>query len=207
MISKFTPWQRGFIAAAILVTLVLMTFGITRAVSVPAYPDNASADAGFARDMQVHHGQAVEMSMIARDRSSNPQIRSMAYDIALTQQHQIGQMHSWLEQWGLPQSPGIPAMAWMQHGGNEQMEGGVSAAGQMPGMASEQELAQLRAASGEEGDRLYLSLMIDHHRAGIAMAEAAVQLASTDRVRTFAEKSITAQAAEISTMEELLGAL
>jgi uncharacterized protein (DUF305 family) len=40
----------------------------------------------------------------------------MAYDIALTQQEQIGQMHGWLTQWGLPLTGINPAMAWMAHG-------------------------------------------------------------------------------------------
>ncbi|PVE14769.1 hypothetical protein DDA93_15590 [Arthrobacter sp. Bz4] len=35
-------------------------------------PDGAGVDAGFSRDMQVHHTQAVEMSMIAWDRSIDP---------------------------------------------------------------------------------------------------------------------------------------
>ncbi|MGW3557784.1 DUF305 domain-containing protein, partial [Streptomyces sp. NPDC000963] len=47
----------------------------------PATPVSASADAGFARDMAVHHQQAVEMSFIVRDRTEDEAVRRLAYDI------------------------------------------------------------------------------------------------------------------------------
>lgn len=198
-------WQRILLASAAIAALVLATFGITRAVSAPDYPGSASADAGFARDMQAHHAQAVQMSMLIRDRSSNKQVLAMAYDIALTQQHQIGQMHSWLEQWNLPQTTSAPRMAWMQSDEHRQMndDGAMT----MPGMAPSRKLDQLRAATGQEADRLYLTLMIDHHRGGVAMAKAALKKASTQHVRDFARKQITAQTAEVNAMKELLNDL
>lgn len=198
-------WQRILLASAAIAALVLTTFGITRAVSVPDYPGTASADAGFARDMQAHHAQAVQMSMLIQDRSSNEQVLAMAYDIALTQQHQIGQMHSWLEQWNLPQTTSAPPMAWMQSDEHRQMND--KGAMTMPGMAPPRKLDQLQTATGQEADRLYLSLMIDHHRGGVAMAKAALQKASTQRVHDFAQKLIIAQTAEINAMKELLNDL
>ena len=42
-----------------------------------------SAAAGFLRDMQVHHAQAVDMAMTIRDISDDPDLRRLAYDIAL----------------------------------------------------------------------------------------------------------------------------
>ena len=57
---------------------------------------------GFARDMMVHHAQAVEMAEIVRDKTENENVRILATDIALTQQAQIGQMQGWLAVWELP---------------------------------------------------------------------------------------------------------
>jgi len=37
-----------------------------------------SAEAGFARDMQVHHDQGVELAMIVRDRTDDPDVRLLA---------------------------------------------------------------------------------------------------------------------------------
>ncbi|MFD4761767.1 DUF305 domain-containing protein [Streptomyces sp. NPDC058439] len=50
------------------------------AVSAGA-PSDASVDAGFARDMSIHHQQAFEMPFIVRDRTSDMAARQLAYDI------------------------------------------------------------------------------------------------------------------------------
>ena len=40
--------------------------------------------------MQVHHQQGVELAMIVRDGSDDPDVRLLAYDIATTQAQQSG---------------------------------------------------------------------------------------------------------------------
>ena len=78
-------------------------------------PGNDSAEARFARDMIVHHGQAVQMVEIIRDKTDSDSMRLLASDISLTQQGQIGIMQGWLQVWGLPITSSEPAMAWMGH--------------------------------------------------------------------------------------------
>src|SRR5918992_1175568 len=78
-------------------------------------PSDSSPEAGFARDMMVHHAQAVEMAEIVRDKTESEEIRTLAADIALTQQAQIGQMQGWLQVWDLPPTGTVPAMSWMGH--------------------------------------------------------------------------------------------
>lgn len=74
-----------------------------------------SPDAGFARDMAVHHQQAVEMSFIVRDRTQDEPVRGLAYDIANTQANQRGMLLGWLDMWGLPKVlADEPPMSWMQ---------------------------------------------------------------------------------------------
>ncbi|QXE37209.1 DUF305 domain-containing protein [Streptomyces sp. GMY02] len=77
-------------------------------------PTAGSADAGFARDMAVHHQQAVEMSFIVRDSTDDEEVRRLAYDIANTQANQRGMLLGWLDMWGLPKvEAGREPMAWM----------------------------------------------------------------------------------------------
>lgn len=66
--------------------------------------------------MQTHHNQAVQMAMIVRDKSTDPTIRTIAYDIITSQQQQAGQLYGWLVQWGLPQTSSETGMAWMTMG-------------------------------------------------------------------------------------------
>src|SRR4051812_36496010 len=89
-------------------------------------PGEDSAEAGFARDMMVHHAQAVQMAEIVRDKTESQEIRALAADIALTQQAQIGQMQGWLQVWGLPATGYKPAMSWMGHPTEDRMPGMAS---------------------------------------------------------------------------------
>lgn len=162
-----------------------------RAAQTPAA---GSADAGFARDMSLHHEQAVQMASLVYDRSDDPAIRSLAYDILTTQQGQIGIMSGWLDAWGLPWTSAGPRMAWM----------GMPTEGLMPGMATADQLDALRAADGAAADVLFLQLMIPHHLGGVAMATEAAVHAGQASVRQLATAIAESQTSEIAYMNELL---
>ena len=211
MTLHLEPWQKRVLmalAGALVVALFVLAFVAGRIGTGPQYPAGNSADAGFARDMQVHHTQAVEMSRLVRDRTDDEVVRVIAYDIAMTQQHQIGQMYAWLEEWGLPQSSSAPNMAWMEgsmdHHDGDSLLGG---SGLMPGMATEEQMQELADASGVEAERIFLTLMISHHEAGAEMAQAGAELAQEPRVKVAAGKMAEAQVAEILAMEDMLDQL
>ncbi|MEO3931206.1 DUF305 domain-containing protein [Micrococcaceae bacterium Sec7.4] len=199
----------------ILVAVTLLTaaafFAIGRLSAGPKAVPDTGPDAGFARDMQAHHAQAVEMALLIRDKSGNEEIRAIAYDIATTQQHQNGQMFAWLQDWGLSPSGPTPPMAWMRAGGGTHQgakhTGQGTAEGTMEGMATPDQMQALRNAAGPEADRLFTDLMIRHHQGGVAMAGAAVGLAETARVRDFAARILEAQTAEITALQELRATL
>ncbi|MPZ73582.1 MAG: DUF305 domain-containing protein [Nitriliruptorales bacterium] len=157
-------------------------------------PAQRSVEVGFARDMSVHHAQAVEMAELVRDRTRDPELRQLAVDIALTQQAQIGQMCGWLDIWGHPPISAGPRMAWMHD----------PVDGRMPGMATTAEINRLRRLRGDEADALFLRLMIKHHRAGVAMAEAALERTDEPVVRRLAEAVATAQASEQQVLMRML---
>lgn len=156
-------------------------------------PGEDSAEVGFARDMAVHHAQAVEMAQIVRENTDDPEIRNMASDMAITQQGQIGRMQGWLSVWGLPISGSGERMQWMGH----------EVEGRMPGMASPEELNELRNAEGEEADEIFLRLMIPHHRAAVPMSEAVLERSNNEAVTELAEAIIASQSSEIQTMREM----
>lgn len=171
----------------------------------PVAPAEGSVDAGFARDMQVHHAQAVELATLVRDRTDDEDVRRLALDILLTQQQQQGQMFGWLASWGLPQASTAPAMAWAEHGHDTGGTAGAGAAPDaMPGLVSDAQLAVLEASTGVEAERVFLALMIPHHEGGVEMAELAVDRAARPEVRTLASSIVTSQRAEIAVLEEML---
>lgn len=193
---------------AVVVLTALAFFALGRLSADPKQVSDGGPDAGFARDMQAHHAQAVEMALIIRDTSSNEEIRTVAYDIATTQQHQNGQMFAWLQEWGLSQAGPTAPMAWMgagigEHGSAHPAQPSAVPETGMEGMATPEQMQALRDSSGAEADRLFAGLMIRHHQGGVAMATAAVNLAETARVRDFAGGLVEAQTAEITALQEL----
>lgn len=212
--GPYRPAPRRALLWTVFVTVIVLTaaafFAVGRLSAAPKQVADDGPDAGFARDMQAHHAQAVEMALIIRDTSSNDEIRAVAYDIATTQQHQKGQMFAWLQEWGLSQARSSTPMAWMgtgahgsAHSAQPSAQPSASPQGGMEGMATPEQLQALRAASGTEADRLFVDLMIRHHQGGVAMATAAVNLAKTARVRDFAAGLVAAQSAEITALQDL----
>ena len=187
-ISKLT----ALVNVALAVTIAILSFWLGTRRSLG--PGSESPEVGFARDMMTHHAQAVDMATLLRDRTDDPALKQFALDIMLTQQAQIGQMRGWLDTWGYPVASTGPAMAWM----------GMPTTGRMPGMATPEELNQLRNLSGQEADGLFLQLMIVHHRAGVAMGEAILSQTDRPEVRALAQSIVDAQAGEVAFMQELL---
>jgi uncharacterized protein (DUF305 family) len=157
-------------------------------------PAADSVDVGFARDMSIHHEQAVQMASLAYDRTDDEAIRSLAFDILTTQQGQMGVMSGWLDAWDYPWTSTGPRMGWM----------GMEIEGLMPGMATPEQMNSLRAADGDAADILFLQLMIPHHRAGVDMAVAAMHNAGQEPVRLLAQGIVEAQLQEVQYMQELL---
>lgn len=181
-------------AVALLVAIVVLAAIGGYVVRSLQTPGTDSVDVGFARDMSEHHRQAVEMSRLLYDRTDDEIMRSLAYDIMITQQGQIGIMAGYLNAWGHPITGLGPRMTWM----------GMSVEGLMPGMATREQMATLAAADDVEAEIIFLQLMIPHHVSGVEMAHVAAEDAHTVIVRNLARGMAEAQDSEIRYMQELL---
>jgi len=204
------------IAAALAAVLILIAgifLGRLVFPAAPSTPSTTSAEAGFARDMQVHHQQAIEMSTIIREKSDNEEIRTLAYDIATSQGQQVGQMFGWLTMWKLPQASAEPSMTWMTQptldGTASDMDSvhisdmpGMSDMTMM-GMATFEQMEELKS-SADSADRIFLELMIAHHAGGVEMAQALLERSTDEVVTSLAEKMVLTQENEIHYMNEIL---
>jgi uncharacterized protein (DUF305 family) len=162
-------------------------------------PGDDSAEAGFTRDMIFHHAQAVEMGLIGFQRASDPGVQQIAVDIAATQQGEIGMMHAWLRDWGLDPTGSQPAMAWLPPDMRD-----LGSDGLMPGMASADEMARLRAAEGRDLDVLFLQLMVRHHLGGVHMIDAILAEGGEDEVVRAAQTMKNVQSTELANLNQLL---
>jgi len=164
-------------------------------VAALSAPPHVAADAAFMRRMIPHHAQALEMTALVAGRASGADIPQLAQRIEISQRDEIAQMERWLMSRGeaLP----TPHANHVGHGGL------------MPGMLDATELAALAAARGAAFDKLFLELMIRHHRGALTMVEELYAVGggiepASDR---FAREVNADQNIEIQRMQEMLGEL
>jgi uncharacterized protein (DUF305 family) len=186
-----------WVALAVVVGLLL---GFVAGLLTPALraPGDTSAEAGFARDMIAHHGQAVEMSMIAYYKATDPDVRGLAYDVVTNQQGQVGIMTRWLQEWRLSPTGSRARMAWMPEG-TAALQDGL-----MPGMATQAQMDQLREATGEKLDVLYVQLMLRHHLGGIHMVDGVLDRSDRPEVVELATTMKAGQQLEVNIFRTLL---
>lgn len=201
-------WSRVLVVVGAVLAVLLLGASAGLLIGLPsrsATPEPGAVDIGFAQDMSVHHAQAVTMAAWERDHGSDPVVRLLASDIEATQTAQIGRMHGWLELWGEPAQPGGRHMAWMTTPGHDHAgtapAGGVTT---MPGMASTEELAALRATTGPQLDVMFLQLMLRHHQGGVSMLGYGAQNASVPQVRNLASQMLSSQTSESTYLQQLL---
>jgi uncharacterized protein (DUF305 family) len=207
-----TASKRQVAALVIAVAVVAIgAFALGRvSVGFSGAPSNTSAAAGFARDMQVHHNQGVELALIIRDETSNEVIRGLAYDIATTQAQQSGQMYGWLSSWNLSQAGSEESMTWMTRptltgeGHNHGTAGAHQPGDPMPGLATAAQIAELKTLTGVDAEKYFLELMIAHHEGAITMAKAALDRTEERVVVDLATGIVSSQSSEIEYMQGLL---
>ena len=159
------------------------------------------ADVTFVQGMIPHHRGALAMAQMADGRAEDPRVTELANRIEAAQEPEIGTMTGWLEEWGepLPEEAG-DSMGSMDHGSMDM--GGMD----MEGMSAE-DMAALEAASGPEFDRVWLEMMVSHHRGAVEMAQTEIAEGSSADAVALAEEIADSQAAEIEEMETLLAEL
>ncbi|GAA3201733.1 DUF305 domain-containing protein [Streptomyces virens] len=147
-----------------------------------------SADVDYARMMIEHHAQALEMTDLVPDRAESPKIVKLAERIAAAQDPEIKAMKGWLK----------------SHGKAERDHGHGHDHATMPGMATQAQLKQLRAADGKAFDQLFLTLMITHHQGAITMATEVKGEGNNIRIEEMADDVVAQQTSEINRMRNLL---
>jgi uncharacterized protein (DUF305 family) len=155
-------------------------------LSVPSYTD---ADVAFVHGMIAHHEQALAMTAMVEDRAARDDLPVLAERIDVSQHDEIAQLDAWLE----------------QHG--EADPDNAEHADLMPGMLTDDELAQLEGASGRRFDRLFLQYMIRHHEGAVAMVEQLLtggQGGQESQVFQLAQHMEMDQQVEIARMKQVL---
>ena len=155
----------------------------------------SDADVAFLQDMYPHHAQAVEMTDMVADRTTNPDVLALADQIEAAQQPEMDQMSALLESWGEP----APSATMDDMGGMDHSS--------MDGMMTDDQMAELAGLSGTDFDRMWMTMMIEHHEGAVTMSEDVLADGVNPEVRVLAEEIIDAQQVEIAEMQSLIDAL
>jgi uncharacterized protein (DUF305 family) len=75
------------------------------------------------------------------------------------------------------------------------------------GMMTDKELAELENSKGSDFEKMWLTMMLTHHKGAIKMAENVIVDGKNSRVKTLAETIIGAQQKEIELINSLLADL
>ena len=142
----------------------------------------SNSDQMFLAMMVPHHQQAVEMSDLVLQTTTNSDVKALAEQIKSAQGPEIEQMKQWLGPEGMMNAHSM---------GDD-------------GMLTAKQMAALKAATGAERDRLYLEGMIQHHQGAIAMAKTELADGDNAEVMALAQAVVDAQQAEIAKMQEML---
>jgi len=182
-------------------------------------PGHSEADIRFMIDMIPHHAQALVMAALVPDRSERREINLLAERMAISQRGEIALMRQWLGDVGADVPPADGGMdhamhgaaaAQGDHGAHGDHAGHGAADGHamlMPGMLTDEEIAQLAEARGDAFDRLFLTFMIRHHEGALIMVNelfASPGAAQDDFVYMFASDVYADQTTEIHHMTQML---
>ena len=141
-------------------------------------------DVVFLQHMLTHHLQTSTMSDLAHTQATALRVKTIALRIKAAQDQQITRIHNLLGAWDAPES--------------------ASGNGEVPGMLTDDQIQQLKAATGNEFDQLFLQLMIDHQQGAVQMAQTEVAQGSDPQARRLAQDTIFGQQSEINQMQKLL---
>ncbi len=201
-----TPFPRAAGLAAVAILAVALSGGAATPVAAQSSPTVAStdtvirgytrADVDFMTGMIAHHAQALIMSRWAPSHGASEPILTLTSRIINSQKDEIQTMQRWLRDHGKP----VP------EGSAEHLTMGMM----MPGMLTDQQMAELDSARGPEFDRLFLRLMIQHHTGALTMVDTLFSktgAAQEDLVYKIASEIQSDQSTEIARMRKMLTAM
>jgi len=186
------PKVAVLVALAAVLGGVLGWLGGGRAAEQEA--GGTEGDVGVAVDMRTHHQQALEMSLLELANGQDPIVVGFAREILVRQNVELGLLAAELDDWGVDAADRPDtAMGWMGHPVPWQ---------EMPGLASEAQMDELRDATGRDADARFLELIAAHHRGGVQMAAYAVEHATAEDIRSLARTMAATQTMEIAELAD-----
>lgn len=142
----------------------------------------AEFETKFMQEMIAHHMSAIDMAKLVPTNTKRPELLKLSQDIISAQNKEISDMTGWLASWY-----SAKPLADM-----------MSAPGMMDMMG---QMDKLKAAKDAEFDKMFLSMMIEHHSNAVSMASLVPQKTQRPELLKLSQDIIKSQSAEIEQMK------
>ena len=149
-----------------------------------------------------HHAQAIVMAKWSATHGASERIRTLSQRIIVSQTDEIKLMQQWLREHGEPAPEVSPD--------GRVMMGGVAHDMHMRGMLTAEQMSELESARGTAFDRLFLTLMIQHHEGALTMVDTLFATpggGADDFIYKVASDTFADQGSEIDRMQRMLDAM
>lgn len=199
------PARATTVLVALVTAVLLGSWALTGCGGgdADAATDHNAADVAFVDAMIPHHQQALEMVAMTEGRDLDPEFSALAEDLRAAQQAELDLMRRWQQDWAArdadadddgPDDPGA--------GGTSQ--DGMGMGGDLAGMMTSAQLADLARAPDGSFRRLWLQSMIEHHQGALGMAETEIAAGRAPDTVELARSIRDTQQGEVTRMQALL---
>lgn len=168
----------------LLVGVIIAAFSASYAVNNHYTGMMGNIDKRFIEEMIPHHESAIAMAKIAQQKSTKPEIKTLANNIIASQSAEISTMSQWYKDW---YGAGVP-----EQSGQTMMGGSM--------MSSQTDMDNLNSAT--DFDKSFLEQMIPHHQTAVMMANMLEQGTNRPEMKKLADDIKTAQTKEIQQMQQ-----
>jgi uncharacterized protein (DUF305 family) len=180
-------WLVG--SLAIMTVLAGMALSSSRGWELPWIGRDKAADQTYIRHMTAHHAQGIELSRLGVKRAQDPHLRSLAMLMIASQMGENRIFDNWWQSWFGTTMPGCTA--------EERAD--------MPGYLTSVQVQQVKAASPDQFDALFVEMMSLHHKGAVKMAEQQWHSRGDPRLRIMAHAIRHEQQGQIALMQGASG--
>ncbi|MCO1574684.1 DUF305 domain-containing protein [Crossiella sp. SN42] len=149
------------------------------------------ADVMFLQMMLPHHGQAVQIAKLAKDKATRKEIKDLAVAVEATQLAEAETMTGWLRSWGRPTTVDTNPDLHAHHGG-------------MPA-TSKEVIDALARTGGGKFDRDAVNVLTGHQHGAVEMARNVLRDGSNPQVKELADRIVKSRTAQIQQLLAFLG--
>ncbi|WP_050385551.1 DUF305 domain-containing protein [Bradyrhizobium pachyrhizi] len=190
--ARDARFGRRWATAAVLVITVLSVAAFASATGreFPWAGGDLDSDQLYIRHMTTHHTQGIELARLGAERARDPHLRALAGLMVASQAGENRIFERWWQSWFETSMPDCTD----------------DERARMPGFLTTQQLREVRNASSDTFDAVFVRMMTLHHKGAVKMADQEWRSRGDLRLRIMAHAVRHEQQGEIALMHGASGA-